>query len=109
MTNHLITLNKAKNIVNEASSTDDLLDIRDKMESLKFHLRQNKESSTLQNQCALISIQAQRKIATVVDWMQENGELAKAGNPQLLHRVTFKLGDININKVYLYRCRKLKS
>jgi hypothetical protein len=41
--------------------------------------------------------------------MQENGELAKAGNPQLLHRVTFKLDDININKVYLHRWRKLEA
>lgn len=102
---YLVKFDQAKQALAEASSVDEVLDIKDKMEALKMYLRQHGESREMQNQCALISIRAQQKAADIVDKMQENGELNKNGKPSHGERV---LKDFDINYSALHRWRKIQ-
>ena len=105
----LIKFDQVKKALSEAVSIDEVLDIKDKMEALKLYLRQHGDSRNMQNQCALISIQAQQKAANIVNEMQESGELAKAGNPQLSSDRTIKLDDIGIDRRRLNDYRKVQA
>lgn len=102
----LVKFDQARKALAEASSIDEVLEIKDKMEALKLYLRQHGESREMQNHCALISIRAQQKAADIVNKMQENGELNKNGKP--LHRVTV-LSDLDINRISLHRWRKVQT
>lgn len=68
----LVFFDQARTMLEKAASVDEVKDIRDRAEALRLYAKQQKDSGTMQQQCAEIKIRAERR----------GGELLK-DNPDL--------------------------
>ena len=71
---------------------DQAKSIRDKAQALEVYARQAKQSATMERQCAVIRLRAERRIGQLLAGM------VRAGNPQLSHRATIGLGKLGITR-----------
>ena len=91
--NELTHFIKAKQELALATNIDEIKEIRDKAEALRFYCKQAGESLEMQNNCAEIKIRAERRAGELLP------DTIKEGNPQLSDDMTVvKLKDIGISR-----------
>jgi hypothetical protein len=73
-------------------NVDEAKSIRDKAQALEVYARQAKQSATMERQCAIIRLRAERRIGQLL------ADTVRAGNPQLSHRATIGLGKLGITR-----------
>ena len=71
---------------------DEAKTIRDKARALEVYARQAKQSATMERQCAVIRLRAERRIGELL------ASTVKPGNPQWSHGATIGLGKLGITK-----------
>lgn len=57
----LVFFDQARTMLEKAASVDEVKDIRDRAEALRLYAKQQKDSGTMQQQCAEIKIRAERR------------------------------------------------
>ena len=91
----LTHFNKAKQELALATKIDEVKEIRDKAEALRFYAKQQGESLEMQNNCAEIKIRAERRAGEIL----KETELNKGGRPSKNRSSdSTSLSDIGINK-----------
>jgi polysaccharide pyruvyl transferase WcaK-like protein len=88
----LILLDRAARILAKCTTVDEAKSIRDKAQALEAYARQAKKSATLETQCAIIRLRAERRIGQLL------AGTVRAGNPQLSRNVTIGLGKFGITR-----------
>ena len=86
----LTLLDRAARITLTRCSVDEAKSIRDKAQALEVYARQAKQSATMERQCAIIRLRAERRIGQLL------AGTVRAGNPQLSRKATIGLGKLGI-------------
>ena len=73
-------------------SVDEAKTIRDKAIALEVYAKQAKQSATMERQCAVIRLRAERRIGQLL------AGTVRAGNPQLSPKATIGLGKLGITR-----------
>lgn len=109
----LIVFNQAYQAIMQASSIDEVKEIRDKMEALRLYLKQQGDSFEMQNACAEIKVRAERKAGEILEDMPKNGGAKGTGSNQYevrLHDVTTpKLSDMGITRIQSSRFQTIAT
>lgn len=92
MTTALVHFEKARYELAQATRIDEVKVIRDKAQALRAYIKQQGESLTMQNQCAEITLRAERRAGE----MLADNESIHAGGGALSHDTT--LPDLGISK-----------
>ncbi len=97
-----------KQDVAEASSIDELKDIRDKAEAIRLYAKKQKNALDIQNNAAEVTLRCTRRMGEMLPG------IVKPGNPQLSHDGTdntshkeVKLSDIGITRNESSRCQTI--
>jgi hypothetical protein len=88
----LTLLDKAARQLAQCVDLDEVKAIRDKAQALEVYARQAKQSATMERQCAVIRLRAERRIGQLL------ASTIKRGNPQLCPKVTIGLGKLGITR-----------
>ena len=88
---NLVLLNRAARTLAKCT-VDEAKDIRDKARALEVYTEQAKISATMERQCAVIRLRAERRIGQLLAGM------VKRGNPQLCPKGTIGLGKMGVTR-----------
>lgn len=100
----LVKLDEAIRALAEASTLQEIKDIRDKAEAIKAYVKAAGYSLEMQNQAAETKLRAERKAGELLKEMEKNkGGWESCGNTMLPQDVAPKLKDLGIHKMQSVR------
>jgi DNA modification methylase len=88
----LVSLDRAARELAKCVDLDEVKTIRDKALALEAYARTAKQSATMERQCQVIRLRAERRMGQLL------GGTVKRGNPQLSHGATIGLGKLGITR-----------
>lgn len=99
MSGTITNIDKARQALEQASTLDDILQIRDKAEAIRCYVKAQKQSLEVQNRAAEIKLRAERKAGELLATMekQKGGRPEKTGDSVSPVSET-KLADIGVTK-----------
>ena len=83
---------RARTALAKAVDLDEVKSIRDKAEALRIYARQAKNRPTMERQCAVIRLRAERRMGELL------AKTVQPGNFKLSPRVTIRLGELGITR-----------
>lgn len=104
----LVKLDEARRALAEASTLQEIKDIRDKAEAIKAYVKAAGYSLEMQNQAAETKLRAERKGGELLKEMEKNkGGWESCGNTMLPQDVAPKLKDLGIHKMQSVRWQQI--